>query len=154
MKVLLGLIAGIVATAAMTFFLDMVSFITGANLKVVKILGTMVTMETSPEGFVSESEKALAWGYGLHYLIGIGFASGFLYAMLKSPKIGLDMQSAFWFGILTGVIGTVVWRVFFGLHPYPPEIDLQLFLFNIFLGHIVFSFAVVISKKFILYFLT
>ncbi|MGF1636882.1 MAG: hypothetical protein ACFCUU_07400 [Cyclobacteriaceae bacterium] len=151
MKISLIVIAGLVAAAAMTLYLDVMSLIIVANLKVVKILGTMVTSETTAEGLVSQSSRALGWGYGLHYLVGFIFSWAFFYLLLKFPKIKLNLKSALWLGIIAGCIGVTVWRVFFALHPYPPAIDLKVFLINIFIGHIVYAFTLVTIKRVIIY---
>jgi hypothetical protein len=144
MKLVEIIIAGIAGTALMTLFMYIMTFFTERVMKVTKILGTMLTFETSPEGKLSDSNRAVTVGILAHYAIGIAFALA--YYGLWSLGIGRpDMQSGIWFGLGSGLAAIVFWYSFFALHPKPPAIELKSYLLSLFVAHIVFTYGVIVA---------
>jgi hypothetical protein len=137
-------LAGIAGTFAMTFFMYLLSFIFGKQMKVPKILGTMLTNQTGPEGQLSESLSSIVIGLIAHYLVGVGFAIAYLllwhfYIGHPSPFYGAV------FGLVSGLFGIIIWRIFIAAHPNPPFIPLKSYFLSLVLGHIVFGVVTALS---------
>lgn len=142
MKLVAIVTAGIAGTTLMTAFMYATTFLTGQVMKVVKILGTMLTFQTSLTGQLSDSRRAIFWGTLAHYAIGVGFV--LCYYVLWSWGIGRpDISSGFLFGLGSGVAAVVFWYAFFMLHPNPPAIPLKPYLFTLFIAHIIFTYVVI-----------
>jgi hypothetical protein len=138
MKILFAIIAGIAGTLAMTAFLYLLTFITHKQMKVVKILGTMLTNNTQPGGKLSESKTTIIVGAIGHYSVGISFA--IVYLILWHFGIGKpDFVNALIFGGVSGIAAIGIWYGFVAVHPNPPDIPLKSYLLTIFLGHFVFA---------------
>jgi uncharacterized membrane protein YdcZ (DUF606 family) len=148
LKLLNAIISGIAGTALMTLFMYLLSYITKRRLKVVKILGTMLTIYSNPEGKLSESNKAITIGILTHYGVGIFFA--ICYLILWRNGIGKpDLTNAFIFGLINGVLGIFVWRLFILIHPSPPKLPFKTYMISIIIGHIVFATGVICSFNFL-----
>jgi len=138
------LASGIMGTAVMTLFMYILTFITDRVMNVTKILGTMITCETTEDGKLSNSKLTIVVGIAAHYAIGVFFAYG--YHLLWTLDVGAP---GFWNGLLlgfvSGIFAVIFWFTFFGVHPFPPHIDLKLYLPTLFLTHFVFASATVAS---------
>mgnify|MGYP003575440096 CR=1 FL=1 len=133
--------AGIIGTAYMTLGMYLLAAITSEHFKVVKVLGTMLTFQTTHHNGLSDRKSAIWTGIVAHYLVGIGFSV--LYAWLwKKDILGMDFLQATWLGLLNGIFGAIVWRIFFALHPRPPQLPLPQYLIAIALGHILFAHGI------------
>ena len=140
MKFLYAIPAGLAATAAMTAFLYLLSFLTHRVMKVAKILGTMITRQTGPDGSLSDSTNAKVVGNIAHYLIGIFFAV--VYLALWDSGVGLITASwGLFFGLAHGIVAMVMWYFFFMLHPNPPIIPLRTYLLTLIVAHLVYGFV-------------
>ena len=138
------IISGIGGTALMTAFVYLVSRITGKQLKVIHVLGTMLTGQTTPAKNISTNSSAYTVGLSVHYLVGILFA--FIYQWLWSHGLGRpDILNGLLFGFINGCVAVVGWRFFFAIHTNPPRIDLSNFLLVILLGHIFLGIGIVIA---------
>jgi hypothetical protein len=138
MKLLYAVIAGIAATAAMTAFLYLLSFITHRVMKVIKILGTMLTNRTHPDGTLSDAVSTKVYGTVAHYLVGIAFAL-FYIALWQS---GVGLITASWgllFGLAHGLFAMFLWYLLFLVHPRPPIISLRTYLATLVFAHIVYG---------------
>jgi uncharacterized membrane protein YagU involved in acid resistance len=148
MKLLNAIISGIAGTALMTLFMYLLSYITNRRLKVVKILGTMLTIYSNPEGKLSENNKAITIGLVTHYGVGIFFA--ICYLILWSNGIGKpDLIHAFIFGLINGVFGIFIWRLFLFLHPSPPKLPFKTYMTSLIIGHVAFAIGVMYTFDFI-----
>lgn len=140
---------GILATAAMTFFVYIIARFTGLQMQVIHILGTMLTGETTSGKMVSHTPKTRWIGTVTHYLIGVLFAIGYEFLWQKNitqPTV----SSAFFLGVLIGVLALLVWSTFIRVHPNPPAIPLKWYLSTLFAGHILFSFVVLTIHQLLL----
>lgn len=140
-------IAGLVGTGVMTLFMYGMTFLTDRVMKVVKILGTMLTFQTTPDGRLSDSPTAIGVGIVAHYALGVIFA--LVYYALWRAGIG---SPTFWngalFGFVSGLVGILGWRIFFALHPRPPAtVPLKDYLITLLAGHVVFGIAVVVTYQ-------
>ncbi|TXK37414.1 hypothetical protein FVR03_15505 [Pontibacter qinzhouensis] len=138
MKLLYISLAGLAATAAMTAFMYLLTVLTKRVMKMIKILGTMLTNQTQPDGSLSGSIRASVTGTVVHYAIGILFAIGYL-ALWDS---GVGAPTAAWgflLGLGHGLLAMAGWYFYFMLHPQPPLIALRPFLLSLIFAHTVFG---------------
>jgi uncharacterized membrane protein YagU involved in acid resistance len=141
MNILTAIAAGIGGTAVMTAFIYLLSYTTKKRLKVVKILGTMLTFQTTPDKQTSEHSSAIVVGIIGHYLVGIIFSV--IYYLLWTHGIGKpDLMTCAIYGFISGIVGIIVWRIFFVLHPNPPAVPLKDYIVSILIGHIFFGAGV------------
>ncbi|GAB3897643.1 hypothetical protein [Spirosoma agri] len=138
------ILASVAGTSLMTAFMYIMTFLTDRIMNVVKILGTMLTFQTSPDGKLSDRPRAISVGIIAHYAIGIVFT--LCYSLLWSRGVGQpDFQSGIWFGIGSGLVAIAFWYGLFAIHPNPPAIPLKPYLLTLFVAHIVFTFGVIIA---------
>ncbi|MFD2513807.1 hypothetical protein ACFSRY_08000 [Pontibacter locisalis] len=141
MKLLYAILAGLAATAAMTAFLYLLSFLTHRVMKMIRIMGTMVMNRTQPDGSLSEAVSTKVVGTIVVYLMGILFA--LVYLAVWDADIGLITASwGLFLGLANGIIAMIMWYFFFMLHPRPPLIKLRTYLLTLIAAHIVFGFVV------------
>ncbi|GAB2773118.1 hypothetical protein GCM10027275_15100 [Rhabdobacter roseus] len=132
--------AGLAGTFLMTLFMYLLGFLTPYVLKVVKVLGTMLTFQTTPDGGLSDRPLAIGVGTVAHYAVGVLFVLA--YRVLWAWGVGdSGYGTAFWFGLASGVLAIGVWYGLFRLHPRPPQLALRPYLLTIFLGHFVFVYG-------------
>ena len=138
------ILASVVGTSLMTAFMYIMTFLTDRVMKVINILGTMLTFQTTLDGGLSDRPRAISIGIIAHYAIGILFT--LCYSQLWSWGVGRpDYQSGIWFGIGSGLVAIAFWYGFFAIHPRPPAIRLKPYLLTLFLAHIVFTFGVIFA---------
>jgi uncharacterized membrane protein YagU involved in acid resistance len=126
----------------------LLSYITKKKMKVVKILGTMLSIYSNPEGRLSESHKAITIGLLVHYGVGIIFAIGYL--VLWENKIGKpDLINGLVFGTINGIFGIFIWRLFLLIHPSPPHLPFRSYMFSLVLGHIAFALGLILTYNFL-----
>jgi uncharacterized membrane protein YdcZ (DUF606 family) len=141
MNILTAIAAGIGGTAVMTAFIYLLSYITQKRLKVVKILGTMLTFQTTANKETSEHSSAIVVGILGHYFVGIVFS--LIYYWLWTNGIGKpDLITCAIYGFISGIVGIIVWRIFFAIHPNPPAVPLKDYIVSILIGHIFFGAGV------------
>jgi hypothetical protein len=133
-----AIIVGISGTTAMTAFLYLNAWVFKKRLKVIPVLGTMLTNQTTGDKGLSSRRSALLCGTVAHYIVGIGFA--YIYLLLWEKGIGQPVTSdSLAFGIINGMFAALVWWVFIRIHPNPPFLPVISYLLFIFLGHLVFA---------------
>jgi hypothetical protein len=152
MIIVTSILLGIAGTAVMTLFMYLISYITQRPLKVVKILGTMLTMETTPDKGLSDSNRAIRVGLIAHYLIGIIFAVIYVW-LWKYELLEPTFAATILFGFIAGLIGIIVWRIAFDIHPNPPVIPLRLYLTDLLIGHLFFGLGIWGAFKLIILFI-
>ncbi len=142
-------VASIGATAFMTLFLYLLDFVLNERrLKVVKVLGTMLTNQTAIGKGLSEKPSAISAGIIGHYAVGIAFAIAFL-MLVNVNWLQFDYRSGLIFGMGAGIIGAITWNIYFAAHPNPPHLNILLYSVAIFCGHIVFGLSLVLMFKII-----
>src|SRR5688572_30396738 len=94
-------VAGVVGTAIMTMAMYLLAYAATDRFKVVKVLGTMLTFQTTREKGLSEATSAILVGIIAHYAVGIGFA--FIYEWLWSDGLlSPNFFNASWMGFING----------------------------------------------------
>jgi uncharacterized membrane protein YagU involved in acid resistance len=132
------IIVGITGTTAMTAFLYLSAYVFKKRLKVIPVLGTMLTNRTTRAKRLSSGWSVLLSGTLAHYIVGIGFS--FIYILLWEKGIGKPItRDSLAFGFINGMFAALVWWVFIRIHPNPPYLPVISYLLFIFLGHLVFA---------------
>ena len=130
-NVLLGAVAG---TAAMTLFSYFLSGKKDKDFKEPKLLGKMVKRALPSIG---ETPSEIA-GWMMHGSMGLIFA--FTYKkLLEDLQIRRDLPDDIFVGAVNGVLGVLIWKLVFSLHPDPPKIDFKRFYQHLILAHIIYS---------------
>ena len=135
-------VAGIVATAVMTGFVNSFSFFFAKKFRVVPLLGTMITGETTVFKGISFSSRAVYTGLLAHYLIGCLFS--FLFYIWSVRWEAYSLINTLLFGVLAGIAAVITWRLFFYVHSRPPRINLDEYCKLIFIAHIIFAIVLYI----------
>jgi hypothetical protein len=140
-------IAGLVGTAVMTLFMYGMTFLTDRVMKVIKILGTMLTFQTTAKGGLSDSSWSIMVGTIAHYVVGLSFALVYYEiwrAGLGEPNLRFGVIA----GFISGLVGILGWRVYFALHPRPPQIvPLKSYLITLLAAHVVFGVSVALTYR-------
>ncbi|MDX2000905.1 MAG: hypothetical protein SFW35_00605 [Chitinophagales bacterium] len=133
-----AVLAGLGGTVLMTAFMYLASLIMNKRLKVVDILGTMLTGKTRQNGQLSYTFPSILVGIIAHFSVGVVFSL----AYLGLWKLGIGsptLLSSILFGIVSGLVAIVVWRSFFFIHSRPPAVELRAYLIAIFIAHLFFA---------------
>lgn len=140
------IVAGIIGTVVMSFFMYLFGFISRNEMKMIGVLGTMLTFQTSKRGKLSNSTVARLTGTLVHYLLGITFA--IIYLFLWSKGIGRpDFIYGIIFGFVGGFIVFLVFKLLFAIHPNPPSLSVNSYFITIILAHIVYTLTVVFAYQ-------
>ena len=132
-------ISGIAGTLAMTLFLELICWLSKKPFHVIRILAYILPFG-KPVVTAGARKIVFLVAVTLHYAIGVLFT----FCFEKSIQLHLmefTLTNALLFGALAGLVGIIVWRIAFALHPKPPNINLHEYLVSIWLGHVVFSIA-------------
>jgi hypothetical protein len=141
------IMAGLVGTAVMTFFMYGMSFLTDRVMKVIRILGTMLTFQTTPKGELSDSSWSILVGTIAHYVVGLSFT--LVYAEIWRTGLGAPtLRFGVIAGFVSGLVGMLGWRVYFALHPSPPKnVPLKSYLLTLLAAHVVFGVTVALTYQ-------
>jgi|GEM_PF-1137131 len=141
------IIAGLVGTAGMTFFMYGMSFLTDRVMKVIRILGTMLTFRTTSKGELSDSSWATLVGTLAHYTVGLSFT--LVYAEIWRAGLGVPtLRFGVVAGFVSGLVGILGWRVYFALHPQPPKnVPMKSYLLTLLVAHVVFGVIVTLTYQ-------
>ncbi len=147
--ILSSIVLGLLGTALMTFFMYLISYLTKREVKVVKILGTMVTFQTTAEKKLSDTTSAIFIGIISHYSVGVFFAFPYI-LLLHYNSILPTLTYSLLYGLLAGIVAMILWKTFFIIHPNPPVIPLKTYLLDLLIAHIIFGLGCWIGYKMIL----
>lgn len=125
----------------MTAAMYLLAIVTKDRFKVVKILGTMLTFQTTREKGLSEKPSAIAVGLVAHYLVGIGFASVYSWLWLENI-VQANFVYTTLMGFVNGLIAALGWSIFIAMHPNPPRLPLKSYLIAITAGHVFFAYGI------------
>jgi hypothetical protein len=133
--------AGMTGTTIMTAFMLIMTGITHRELNVIKVLGSMLTFKSTRAGTVSRDPAAVVVGLVVHYLVGFLFTGIYVW-LWNHNLVSTDIISTVLLGFLTGLVGTLVWIMFFALHPRPVRVPIKIYLTCIIIGHVLFALGV------------
>jgi hypothetical protein len=136
------LMAGTVGTTVMTAAVLIANAISKQELNVLKILGTMLTGGAQEDGRCSGAVSVFLVGILAHYSVGYLF-TGIYFWLWNNEVINTGYLTTAVLGLVTGLFGILVWRVYFSIHRRPPTVQLNVYLTCICFSHIIFALGVV-----------
>ncbi|MBO9702928.1 MAG: hypothetical protein J7604_22125 [Sporocytophaga sp.] len=126
------------ATNYMTLYMKIVSEISKKQMRVIRILGRLLTNKTHNEKGVFSIAQIKATGTLVHYSIGIFFL--YCYHLLwKNRFTKPNLTGGVTLGLTNGLIAIAVWYVYMNLHRNPPKIDRKSYLINLVIAHIIYG---------------
>ena len=134
-------IAGMVGALVMTAVMYVIAFVTKDRFKVVKILGTMLTFQTTPDKGLSDNRSAIFVGLAAHYLVGVSFSFAY-FGLWSADILSEDFMTTTWLGFANGIVGAIGWKILIAIHPDPPDLPLSKYLVAIAIGHIFFAYGI------------
>lgn len=136
------IIAGIAGTAVMSFFTYLFGVYNRNEMKMIGILGTLITFQTTKKGKLSHTTSARISGTLINYLLGVTIAV--VYLFLWTNNIGRpDYISAVIFGCVLGILAILGLKIIFAIHPNPPALSVNSYISALLLGNIIYSLTVV-----------
>jgi len=136
----ISLLTGLTGTTIMTLFVLAIHRASRYQLNVIRILGTMLTGSTGPNGECAANPAVYVTGTIVHYLVGFFFA--FIYVFLwNNEMISRDWITTGVIGFITGLVGIAVWRLYFFVYSQPPAVELRWYLPCILFAHVVFAWG-------------
>jgi hypothetical protein len=126
------------ATSYMTMYMKIVSEISKKQMRVIRILGRLLTNKTHNEQGVISLAQIKTTGTLLHYSIGTFFL--YCYHFLwKNRIVKPNLTGGITLGLLSGLVGISAWYTYMNVHPSPPQIDRKSYLINLVVAHVVFG---------------
>jgi hypothetical protein len=83
-------------------------------------------------------ERKSIQGWLMHYLVGFFFCWVYSQKWYNQKPV-IRLVYGIPFGIVSGVMGAIIWKKTFDLHPNPPKTDYRTYYRHIFLAHLVFT---------------
>ena len=137
-------LSGSVGTVVMTLGSELMSKIFGENYSEPDHLETMIK-RLAP--MLSKQAKTIA-GWGAHLTMGLIFAAIYV-ELWEKRQIKHNIKNAIILGILSGLIGLLIWKGTFKVHPLPPLLNYTNFYLQRIPAHVVFAVATTITYKLI-----
>ena len=136
------LIAGIAGTTLMTADSAMMSWMFGENYREPEHLATMIK-RLAPK--LSKQANQLA-GWGAHIAMGLVFASVYV-ELWESKKIKHTFRNGLILGVVSGILGFLIWKGTFKAHPFPPGMNYEHYYLQRIPAHIVFAITATLAYR-------
>jgi hypothetical protein len=127
-------VTALTGTTIMTADSYLMSALFGENYREPEHLATMIG-RLAPN--LSGQAKRIA-GWGAHYAMGFVFASVYV-ELWESGKVRHDLRNALVLGLVSGVLGFLIWKGTFKAHPLPPRLNFDHYYLQRIPAHIVFA---------------
>lgn len=128
------IVSGFAGTTFMTAASALMSLVPHENFKEPEHLADMVGKLTP---FLSKKSKTLA-GWGAHYSMGFIFAATYV-ELWECRKIEHSIKNGVILGLISGLLGLLIWKGTFKIHPLPPAIRYLDFYLQRIPAHVVFA---------------
>ncbi|MHA4896202.1 hypothetical protein ACXZ1K_15730 [Pedobacter sp. PWIIR3] len=138
------LITGIGGTTFMTAGSALMTLIGTENYREPEHLATMIG-RLAP--FLSKRSKVIA-GWGAHYAMGFVFAAVFV-ELWETGKIKHNLRNGLLLGLASGIVGLLIWKATFKIHPLPPSLDYTNFYLQRIPAHVVFAVFATLTYRLI-----
>jgi len=142
MNISKAIIAGIAGTTLMTAFSYLVSNADKENYREPALLAEM------EKDILPRKAKKLATpaGWATHYMVGIAFALAYK-LLTRHTGIKPGIKNGILMGAAAGIIGAVVWKASFRVHPDEPQIPYTKFYTQLLPAHIIFGVTVALTDS-------
>jgi len=91
------------------------------------------------------SDKRAGWI--VHYAIGVLFVVAYQ-VIWNTTAINPTWPTAFWFGVISGLIGIGGWTIMFSVARQKPKINFLGYFAQLLVAHVVFAIGVVMTERF------
>jgi Na+/H+ antiporter NhaA len=140
-----SLLCGIAGTTVMTANSALMSNIFGENYREPEHLATMI--KRLVPGLSKQANQIAGWG--AHCAMGIVFAAVYL-ELWETKKIRHSIRNGLILGAVSGVLGFLIWKGTFKLHPLPPALNYDHYYLQRISAHIVFAITATLAYRLIL----
>jgi hypothetical protein len=127
-------VTALTGTTFMTADSYLMSWLFGENFREPEHLATMI-VRLAPH--LSGQAKRIA-GWGAHFAMGFVFASVYV-ELWESKKIRHNFRNALVLGLVSGILGFLIWKGTFKLHPLPPWLNFDHYYLQRIPAHVVFA---------------
>jgi hypothetical protein len=135
-------ITAVSGTALMTASSYLMSEIFGENYREPEHLATMIS-RIAP-GLSKNAAKIAGWG--AHVAMGFVFASVYV-ELWETKKIKPTIVNGLVLGLMSGLLGLVIWKATFKAHPFPPLLKFDHYYLQRIPAHIVFALMATITYR-------
>jgi hypothetical protein len=135
-------LSGFIGTSFMTASSELMSVLMGENFREPEHLETMISRLVP---HLSAHAKKIA-GWGAHYAMGFVFAAVYV-QLWESKKIKHSLKNGLILGALSGVLGFLIWKATFKLHPLPPWLNYDHYYLQRIPAHVVFAVFATIAYR-------
>jgi hypothetical protein len=137
-------IAAVTGTTFMTANSYLMSEIFGENFREPQHLATMIG-RLAPK--LSKYAKYIA-GWGAHYAMGFVFAAIYV-ELWETHKIKHSIANGIILGLISGILGFLIWKGTFKAHPLPPLLNFDHYYLQRIPAHVVFAVFATIAYRLI-----
>jgi hypothetical protein len=127
-------VTALTGTTFMTADSYLMSLFFGENYREPEHLATMIG-RLAPN--LSGQAKRIA-GWGAHFAMGFVFASVYV-ELWESRKIKHNFRNALILGLVSGIVGFLIWKGTFKAHPLPPWLNFNHYYLQRIPAHVVFA---------------
>jgi hypothetical protein len=135
-------VTGVAGTTVMTANSYIMSLLMDENFREPEHLSTMIA-RLLPH--LSKQAKVIA-GWGAHFAMGIVFATIYV-ELWETRKIEHTIKNGIILGILSGLLGFLIWKATFKVHPLPPWINFDKYYWQRIPAHVVFAVGATIAYR-------
>ncbi|WP_428330087.1 hypothetical protein [Mucilaginibacter sp.] len=135
-------LSGIGGTTVMTASSYLMSLLADENFREPEHLEVLIG-RLAPH--LSKRAKVLA-GWGAHFAMGFVFASVYV-ELWESKKIKHNLRNGLLLGLISGVLGFLIWKATFKIHPLPPWINFDHYYLQRIPAHVVFAVGATITYR-------
>lgn len=136
------LISGIAGTTIMTADSALMSKMFGENYREPEHLATMI--KRLAPGLSRRTNQIAGWG--AHYAMGLVFAAVYV-ELWETKKIRHSIGSGLLLGVISGVLGFLIWKATFKSHPFPPLLNYDHYYLQRIPAHIVFAVSATLAYR-------
>lgn len=137
-------LSGGAGTVMMTLGSELMTKIFGENFSEPDHLETMIK-RLAP--MLSKQAKVIA-GWGAHLTMGLIFAAIYV-ELWEKREIKHSITNGIILGVLSGLIGLLIWKGTFKAHPLPPWLNYNAFYLQRIPAHVVFAVTATITYRLI-----
>ncbi|MBB5394750.1 hypothetical protein [Mucilaginibacter sp. AK015] len=137
-------LSAIGGTSVMTLSSHLMSEIFGENFREPQHLATMIG-RLAPA--LSKNAKQIA-GWGAHFAMGFVFAAVYV-ELWETRKIKHTILNGVILGLVSGVLGFLIWKGTFKAHPLPPLMRFDHYYLQRIPAHVVFAVFATITYRLI-----
>ncbi|MBD1395510.1 hypothetical protein [Mucilaginibacter glaciei] len=135
-------LTGVGGTTVMTASSYLMSLLADENFREPEHLEVLIGRLTP---HLSKKAKVLA-GWGAHFAMGFVFASVYV-ELWEYKKIKHNLRNGLLLGLISGVLGFLIWKATFKVHPLPPWLNFEHYYLQRIPAHVVFAVGATITYR-------